>query len=72
MPKFPSRIACAATLVALFSAFAPAARAELLLVTYTSSYVGTEIFKFDTLDGSGVPGYGDSEISFPLLSDSAG
>jgi hypothetical protein len=72
MPKFPSGIACAATLVALFSAFAPAAQAELLLVTYTSGYVGTEIFKFDTLDGSGVPGYGDSEISFPLLYDSQG
>jgi hypothetical protein len=71
MPKFPSRIACAAAVVALFSAFAPA-QAELLLVTYTSGYVGTEIFKFDTLDGSGVPGYGDSEISFPLLYDSQG
>jgi hypothetical protein len=71
MPKFPSRIACAAAVVALFSAFAPA-RAELLLVTYTSSYVGTQIFKFDTLDGAGVPGYGDSEISFPLLYDSQG
>ena len=41
-------------------------------MTYTSGYVGTEIFKFDTLDGSGVPGYGDSEISFPLLYDSQG
>jgi hypothetical protein len=71
MPKFPSRIACAAAVVALFSAFAPA-RAEVLLVTYTSGYVGTEIFKFDTLDGSGVPGYGDSEISFPLSYDSQG
>src|ERR1700733_10170876 len=71
MPKFPSRIACAAAVVALFSTFAPA-RAELLLVTYTSGYVGTEIFKFDTLAGSGVPGYGDSEISFPLLYDSQG
>jgi hypothetical protein len=72
VPRFRFRIACAATLVALLSAFAPAARAELLLVTYTSGYVGTEIFKFDTLDGSGVPGYGDSEISFPLLYDSQG
>jgi len=72
MPKFPPRIACAAAVVALFSAFAPAARAELLLVTYTSGYVGTEIFKFNTLDGSGVPGFGDSEISFPLLYDSQG
>ena len=71
MPKFPSRIACAAAVVALFSAFAPA-RAELLQVTYTSGYVGTEIFKFNTLDGSGVPGYGDSEIEFPLLYDSQG
>lgn len=71
MPKFPSRIACAAAVVALFSAFAPA-RAELLQVTYTSGYVGTEIFKFNTLDGSGVPGYGDSEISFPLLYDLQG
>jgi hypothetical protein len=71
MPKLPSRIACAAAVVALFSVFAPA-RAELLLVTYTSGYVGTEIFKFDTLDGSGVPGFGDSEISFPLLYDSQG
>jgi hypothetical protein len=71
MPKFPSRIACAAAVVALFSTFAPA-RAELLLVTYTSSYVGTEIFKFNTNDGSGVPGYDDSEISFPLLYDSQG
>ena len=53
-------------------AFAPVARAELLLVTYTSGYVGTEIFQFDTLDGSGLPGYGDSEISFPLLYDSQG
>jgi hypothetical protein len=66
------RIACAATLVAFFSAFAPAARAELLLVTYTSGYAGTEIFKFDTFDGSGVPGFDDSEISFPLLYDSQG
>jgi hypothetical protein len=72
MPRFRFCIACAATLVALVSAFAPAAQAELLLVTYTSGYVGTEIFKFDTLDGSGVPGYGDSEISFPLLYDSQG
>jgi hypothetical protein len=68
MPNF--RIACAAAVVALLSAFASAAQAELLLVTYTSGYVGTEIFEFDTLDGSSVPGYGDSEISFPLLSDS--
>ena len=45
---------------------------ELLLVTYTSGYVGTEIFKFDTLDGSSVPGCVDSEISFPLLYDSQG
>src|SRR5271156_813639 len=72
MLKFLSRLASAATLAALFSAFAPAARAELLLVTYTSGFVGTEIFKFNTLDGSGVPGYGDSEISFPLLYDSQG
>ena len=72
MPRFPSRIASAAPVVALFSAFAPAARAELLSVTYTSGYVGMEIFKFDTLDGSGVPGFGDSEISFPLLHDSQG
>ena len=71
MPKFPSRIACAAAVTALVATFVPA-RAELLLVTYTSSYVGTEIFKFDTLNGSGVPGYGDSEISFPLLYDSQG
>jgi hypothetical protein len=35
-------------------------------------YVGTEIFKFDTLDGSAVPGFGDSEISFPLLYDLQG
>jgi hypothetical protein len=70
MPKSPSRIACAAAIAALFAA--PAAQAELLLVTYTSSYVGTEIFKFDTLDGSTVPGFGDSEISFPLLYDSQG
>lgn len=41
-------------------------------MSYTSAYAGTEIFKFDTLDGSGVPGYGDSEISFPLLYDSQG
>jgi hypothetical protein len=72
MPKFRSRIACAAAVVALLCALTPAARAELLLVTYTSHYVGTEIFKFDTLDGSGVPGFGDSEISFPLLYDSQG
>jgi hypothetical protein len=72
MPKLPSRTACAAAVVALFSAFAPAARAELLLVTYTSGFVGTEIFKFGTLDGSGVPGFGDNEISFPLLYDSQG
>jgi hypothetical protein len=71
MPSFRFRIACAAILVALFSALAPA-RADLLLVSYTSGYVGTEIFKFDTLDGSGVPGYGGSEISFPLLYDSQG
>jgi hypothetical protein len=71
MRKFASRITSAAAVVALFSAFAPA-RAELLLVTYTSGYVGTEIFKFNTLDGSGLPGYGDSEISFPLLFDSQG
>jgi hypothetical protein len=72
MPRFPSRIGCAAAgVIALFSAFAPA-RAEVLLVTYTSRYVGTEVFKFNTLDGSGVPGYGDSEISFPLLYDSQG
>lgn len=71
MLKFLSRIACAAAVATLFSAFAPA-RAELLLVTYTSGYVGTEIFKFDTVDGSGVPGYGDSEISFPLLYNSQG
>ena len=71
MPKFPPRIACAAAVVALFFVFAPA-RAALLLVTYTSGNVGTEIFKFNTLDGSGVPGDGDSEISFPLLYDSQG
>jgi hypothetical protein len=71
MPKFLSPIACAVAVVALFSAFVPA-QAELLLVSYTNGYVGTEIFKFDTLDGSGVPGYGDSEISFPLLYDSQG
>ena len=41
-------------------------------MTYTSGYVGMEIFKFDTLDGSGVPGFGDSEISFPLLYNSQG
>ena len=41
-------------------------------MTYTGSHVGTEIFKFNTLDGSGVPGYGDSEVSFPLLYDSQG
>jgi PEP-CTERM motif len=70
MPKSPFCIACGVAIAPLFSA--PAARAEVLLVTYTSSYVGTEIFKFDTLDGSGVPGYGDSEISFPLLYDSQG
>jgi hypothetical protein len=72
MPRFRFPIVCAAALVAPFSAFAPAARAELLLVTYTSGYVGMEIFKFDTLDGSSDPGYGDSEISFPLLYDSQG
>lgn len=71
MPKFLSHIACAATAIALFSAFAPAG-AEVLLVTYTSSYVGKEVFEFNTLDGSDVPGYGDSEISFPLLYDSQG
>jgi hypothetical protein len=71
MPKFLSPIVCAVAVVALFSAFVPA-QAELLLVSYTSGYVGTEIFKFDTLDGSGVSGYGDSEISFPLLYDSQG
>ncbi len=70
MLKFPSRAARAAA--AFICAFAPAARAELLQVTYTSQYVGTEIFKFDTLDGSSVPGYGDSEIAFPLLYDSQG
>jgi hypothetical protein len=68
MPKSPFRIACAAAIATLFAA--PAAQAELLLVTYTSSYVGTEIFEFNTLDGSAVPGFGDSEISFPLLFDS--
>src|SRR5271163_121052 len=72
MPRFRFCIACAAAVVALFSTFAPAAQAELLLVTYTSGYVGTEIFKFNTLDGSGVPGLGDSEISFPRLYDSQG
>src|ERR1700722_9872885 len=70
MPKSPFRIACAAAVTALFAA--PAAQAELLLVTYTSGHVGTEIFKFDTLDGSAVAGFGDSEISFPLLYDSQG
>jgi hypothetical protein len=70
MPKSQFRIACAAAVAAFFAA--PAAQAELLLVTYTSGYVGTEIFKFDTIDGSPVPGYGDSEISFPLLYDSQG
>jgi hypothetical protein len=72
MPKSPSRVAYAATVVALISAFAFAARAEELEVTYTSGHVGTEIFKFNTLDGYGVPGCGDSEISFPLLYDSQG
>jgi PEP-CTERM motif len=69
MPKSSFGIACAAAIATLFAA---PARAELLLVAYTSSYVGTEIFKFDTNDGSGLPGYGDSEISFPLLFDSQG
>ena len=71
MPKFLSPIAYAAAVVTLIASLG-AARAEVLLVRYTSGYVGTEIFKFDTLDGSGVPGFGDSEISFPLLYDSQG
>src|SRR5271170_3431400 len=71
MPKFLSPIAFAATAIALFSAFAPAG-AAVLLVTYTSSFVGTEIFEFNTADGSEVSGFGDSEISFPLLYDSQG
>ena len=57
MPKFPSRIARAAAVVALFSAFAPA-RADVLLVTYTSGYVGTEIFKFDTTWAMMLVGFG--------------
>jgi hypothetical protein len=72
MPRFRFRVACIATIVALLSALTPAARAKILLVTYTSHYVGTEIFEFNTDDGSGVPGYGDSEIAFPLLFDSQG
>jgi hypothetical protein len=72
MPKFLSHIASAAAAVALFSTFAASPRAEVLMVTYTSSYVGTEIFEFNTDDGSEVPGYGDTEISFPLLYDSQG
>ena len=73
MPKFSSHIACA-TVCALWSVFAFAARAEELEVSYTSSYVGTEIFEFNTLDGSydglGVDGQG--EIVFPLSYDSQG
>jgi hypothetical protein len=72
MPKFFSRIACAAAAVALSVTFAASPRAEVLMVTYTSIYVGTEIFEFNTEDGSEVPGYGDTEISFPLLYDSQG
>jgi hypothetical protein len=72
MPKILTHIACAAAAVALFSTFAPAARAEVLMVTYTSTYVGTEIFEFNTADGSEVPGYGDTELTFPLIYDSQG
>src|ERR1700733_1638524 len=73
MPKFSPHIACA-TVFALLSVFAFAVRAEELEVSYTSSYVGTEIFEFNTLDGSydglGVDGQG--EIVFPLSYDSQG
>ena len=74
MPKFPSRIARAAAVVALFFIFAPPARAEELEVTYTSSHVGAEIFEFNTLDGSydGLGPDGQGEIVFPLSYDSQG
>jgi hypothetical protein len=72
MPSLFSRLVRVAAMVALVAAFAPAAGAEVLMVTYTSSYVGTEIFEFNTDDGSEVPGYGDTEISFPLIYDSQG
>ena len=72
MPSLFWRLVRVAAMAALAAAFAPAAGAEELLVTYTSSYVGTEIFEFNTADGSEVPGYGDTEISFPLLYDSQG
>ena len=72
MPKFPSRIARAAAVVALF--FIPPTRAEELEVTYTSSHVGAEIFEFNTLDGSydGLDADGEGEIVFPLSYDSQG
>ena len=72
MPKFPSRIARAAAVVALFFIFASPARAEELEVTYTSSHVGVEIFEFNTLDGSydGLGADGQGEIVFPLSYDS--
>jgi hypothetical protein len=66
------RLVRVAAMAALAAAFAPAARAEVLMVTYTSTYVGTEIFEFNTADGSEVSGYGDTELSFPLLYDSQG
>ena len=72
MPSLFWRLVRVAAMAALAAAFAPAAGAEELLVTYTSSYVGTEIFEFNTADGSEVSGFGDSEISFPLLYDSQG
>jgi hypothetical protein len=55
MPSLFSRLVRVAAMVALVAAFAPAAGAAVLMVTYTSSYVGTEIFEFNTDDGSEVP-----------------
>jgi len=74
MPSLFWRLVRAAAMVALAAALASAAAADLLEVTYTSTYVGTETFEFNTSDGSydglGVDGKG--EIVFPLLYDSQG
>jgi hypothetical protein len=72
MPSLFSRLVRTAAMIALVAAFAPAAGAEEISVTYSKSGAVVEVFDFNTADGTGVPGFGDSEISFPLSYDSQG